>query len=404
MIVTPASRYPLDPVVIHPYTDQAAVLNQMSVTAPASAVWSSSSSALLVPIRLIQPFTVAKAYWCNGATVGTDSIDIGVYQMTDMTTGRCDLIRSTGAVLSAGTVSVVQEASAWKVARTNLTASFSDSDATSYTTASVTLKAGRLYLMAVQNAKGSAADAVTSITGGTETWTSRVTTQYNASSVNRISIWSAVPATDYTGTIVISFGANTQTACIWSLTEMSGVDTSTTDGVVQSATGTGNSVTPLATLAAFASANNATFGAMSSINSGAHTVGSGFTQLSTTASATPAARMSTEWRVDNDTTADATVTSSQWGAVAVEVKADASSFIIPPSPPGSNPNVYMAFVVNGGTATVFRRTPAIGFNAASAHLVSASSFPLPSTLTPATLAASALSLPLAGFSSRSLIG
>ena len=54
---------------------------------------------------------MSKAFWCNGATTGTDSIDIGIYRMTDMTTGRCDLIRSTGAVLSAAPASAVQEIS-----------------------------------------------------------------------------------------------------------------------------------------------------------------------------------------------------------------------------------------------------------------------------------------------------
>lgn len=401
MTWTPSPRSRVMLPVITPFAFEMGAGNFPFITAPSSGTWGTANAANFYPIYLPEPFVVSKAFWCNGATVGTDSIDIGVYAMTDQSTGRCDLIRSTGAVLSAGTVSVVQEVGTWKVARANITASSSSTDATTYATASVTLKAGRLYLMSVENSHGSSATAVSTISGG-PTFTSRSTTQYN-SSLNRVSIWSAVPTTDYTGTLTIDFGATTQTGACWSLDEMSGVDTTTNDGIVQNAVGTGNSGTALATLAAFGSTSNATYAAHGHAAATASAPGSGFTELSDVTAATPAQALCTDWRVDNDTTADATFTSAQWGSCAVEVKADTSSFVIPPSMPG-NTNIYMAFAISGTTATVIRSAPSVPPAMAASVLLKTSSFPLPSTVIPTTLGSSTSRRVLGGFSSRSLIG
>ena len=180
------------------------------------------------------------------------------------------------------------------------------------------------------------------------------------------------------------------------------MDTSTTDGIVQQAVGTGNSTTPLATLAAFGSANNATFGANANTADSTTTPGAGFTELSDlTTGTTPASFLQTQWQVGNDTTSDGTITSGQWGACAVEIKADASPFVIPPSMSG-NPNVYMGMTVSGTTARIFRSVVAIEQMRMGGYLTLTSTFPLPSTVTPG-VAATAI-VPLAGFSSRSLIG
>jgi hypothetical protein len=383
------------------YSNECLGLSRALAVSITSGTWSSANRLSLFPVALPAPVTVSKMHWVNGATVGTDSVDIGVYRMTDMTTGRCDLIRSSGATLSAN-ANVVQEVGTWKVAanKAALTTGTDSTDTTAYTTASVTLKAGRLYLMSVVNTAASAA-VVSGIAGG-PTWTSRATTQYNTTA-HRVSLWSGVPTVDYTGTIVISFGA-TQTGARWSLNEFSGVDTSTTDGVVQAVTGTGNSTTPLATLAAFGSANNATFGANANTADSTTTPGAGFTELSDdTTTTTPASFLQTQWQVGNDTTSDGTITSGQWGAIAVEIKADASPFIVPPSMPG-NPNVYIGMVISGTTATVLRAGPASGFASLAGIYVLAGNFPLPSTCIPSTTVAATPVIPLAGFSSRSLIG
>ena len=372
-----------------------------NTVAPASGTWGTANLARFHPLSLVEPFTVAKAFWCNGATVGTNSIDIGVYRMTDMTTGSLDLIRSTGAVLSAGSANVVQEVSAWKVAANiaALTTGVDSTDATDYTTASVTLKAGRLYLMSFVNTAADAA-VISGIAGG-PTWASRSTTQYNTTA-HRVSIWSGVPTADYTGTIVVSFGA-TQTSGRWSLNEFSGVDTATTDGIVQPAVGTGNDTTPLATLAAFGSSNNATFGALANTADSTTAPGTNFRELSDlTTSTTPASFLQTEWYEANDTTVDGTITSGQWGVCAVELKADASPFIIPATMPGAA-DIYMGMAMSGTTATIFRSSLATGGRMAALGVLSAAtSFPLPPTIVP--VAVTTALVPLAGFSSRSLIG
>ena len=371
--------------------------------APSSGNWAVANTARFAPLHLLEPFTVAKAFWCNGATVGTDSIDIGVYRMTDMSTGRLDLVRSTGAVLSAGTVSVVQEVGTWRVARANVTSGGDSTDRSSapgYTTASVTLKAGRLCLLSIENSAASAA-APSAITGG-PTWTQRATGQYNGTA-NRLSLYSAVPTVDYTGTIDIAFGA-TQTGCTWVLDEFSGVDTATNHGLVQvTAVATGSGTTPAATLSAFGSANNATFGVQGHAANTTATPGTGFTELADVGTATPAQAIGTEWRVDNDTSVDFTITSAAWACVGAEIKADASAFVIPPATVGS-PDVYFAMTVSGITATFLRVTASAGISNTVGVLVATTTFPLPSNVTPSPPSTATVSFALAGFSSRSLIG
>lgn len=397
-MISPPPRYPFAPVTIHPWSVFSCGIR--IVGAPVSTTVA-AASGLLCPVRLFEPFVVAKAWWANGATAGTDSIDLGVYEMTDQVTGRIDLIRSTGLVLTAG-ANIVQATAVFRIAANAaaLTTGVDSTDATSYTTASVTLKAGRLYLLTVVNTAADAA-VVSGIAGG-PTWTSRSTTQYNTTA-HRVSIWSGAPTADYTGTIVISFGA-TQTGGRWALNEFSGVDTSTTDGVVQQAATTGNDTTPLATLAAFASANNATFGALANTADSTTTPGAGFTELSDLSTGTtPASFLQTQWRVDNDTTVDGTITSGQWGACAVELKASTAAFIIPPSMPG-NPNIYMAYAMSGTTATVFNINVQQNVNVSAGILaITATGGQLPTTATAASVGATARTAWMAGFSSRTVI-
>jgi hypothetical protein len=223
------------------------------------------------------------------------------------------------------------------------------------------------------------------------------TIQFNGTA-NRTSIWTCVPTVDYTGTLVITFGA-TQTGCVWSINEHSGVDTTTNNGIVQSAVGSGSSVTPLATLAAFGSAANATFAAHGQAAAANAAPGTNFTELSDTTAATPAQGMETEWYVGNDTTADATITSAAWGSVAVEIKADTSAFVIPASTPAQP--IYFAFVISGTTATIFRSAINTTMHKGVGALQLTTAFPLPPSATVASQTTA--SRPLAGFSSRSLV-
>lgn len=393
MIHNPAPRHWLSNPTLTPFSKE---FYPLYVNALANQAWPTASKAVFFPFTVFDPFVVLKTFYSTGTTVGTNSLDIGVYEMTDLTTGRCDLIRSIGQTLHAGSSNSINEIAVTRTAVTNLTANSDSTDSQTYTTASVTLKAGRLYLMSVENSHGSSATAVSSI-DNTGTWNSRSTIQYNTN-LNRVSIWSYVPSADYTGTLVINFGATTQTGCVWSLIEMSGVDTTTNDGIVQNATGTGNSGTALATLSAFGSTANATFAAHGHAAATASAPGTGFTEMSDNTAATPAQALCTDWRVDNDTTADATFTSAQWGSCAVEVKASTAPFVVPASTA-----TYMAMTVNGTTANFSGVAPSsVSVFREQGVLEVASQFPLPSTCTPVTLTANVKAM-VSGFSRRSLL-
>ena len=75
------------------------------------------------------------------------------------------------------------------------------------------------------------------------------------------------------------------------------------------------------TLAAFGSADNATYGMFGRANNEAITQGSGFTLIHNPFGATPNTSLMTEFRNDNDTGVDASwVTSSNCRGIAVEIK------------------------------------------------------------------------------------
>lgn len=393
-------------VTVTPWSEQSCGLsfgNVVGVT-PNSGTYTTAQRTFVYPLRLYQPMVVQKAFVLNGATISTDSWDVGVYRMTDMTTGRLDLIRSTGAIQQAGSANACQDTATWRVARRNLTAAGDSVDRDTYTTASVVLKTGRLYCLAVENSHLTSAPAVTSVTGGA-TWVERATVQFNGT-LNRVSLWTCSPASDYAGTISIAFGTSSGvTGAVWALDEMSGVDTSSNDGIVQTVTATGSSTTPTATLAAFASTSNATYGIHGKAANATSTPGTGFTELSDTGTGTPAQSISTEWRVDNDTSVDFTITSAAWGCIAAEVKADTSPFIIPAQSPGTA-DIYMAMTNTGTSATYFSVNMfASQAGPAGIMMMTLTNPALPSSGFVATIAFSAQRIGhVFGFSSRTLLG
>jgi hypothetical protein len=307
------------------------------------------------------------------------------------------IYNNNGELLASSAKAIVTDASgimflpsAAVGAATNRTNGSSSTDAATYTTGSVTMKAGRLYLMASEDSHASSAPAVSSITatgGGAPTFTSRSSVQFNGT-LNRVSIWSCVPSADYTGTLDITFAATATGAC-WQLVEFMHVDTTTNDGIVQNATGTGSSTTPLATLSAFGSANNATFGAFGVGAANAGTPSTGYFETGDNTAATPAQALQTVYRYDNDTTVDETITSAAWGACAVEIKAlAAGNFIVPTG------QYFLAHWSNGNTATIVRSLSGV---MQAGHMQEAGlTTGLPQTFTPV----SAAFLPLFGITRR----
>jgi hypothetical protein len=208
----------------------------------------------------------------------------------------------------------------------NVTSGSDSTDGNFYNTASVTLKAGRLYLMSVELSHASSAPLITAIQStpmSGVSMTSRSTTTFNGG-LNRTSIWSYVPTRDWTTALFFNIAASV-TGIAWSLDEVTGVDTTTNDGVVQQAVGTGTSTTPLATLAAFGSVENGAYAAHGQAAAAATTPGSGWTELADVTAATPPQALETAYRFDNDTTADATITSAAWGSCAIELKGDSAN-------------------------------------------------------------------------------
>jgi hypothetical protein len=348
---------PDDPVFLHTYgmNSLGPLYRGARLTAPASGTWVGSSGRLVLwPIVVNKPYPLARWYWLNGATVGTNFLQAAIY---DEAFG---LVAASPRTLSAG-ANVCQFVNPG-LHGTNVRVLQLNNDQTSYNITSVVMKAGRLYLLSILNSHGTSASAVNSITGG-GTWTSRATVQFNGT-LNRQSIFSCVPAADFSGTITVDFAGVLQTGMVAAVDAIYHADTATNDGIVQNATGTGSSVTPLATLAAFGSANNGTYGAFGQAANAVFTPEStSYSELSDIGSTPPAQAQATYFRPDNDTTVSCTITSAAWGACAVEIKSLGTGPILIPQMKG-----WLAAWNDGATATVFRITSA---SSTPPHLVQA---------------------------------
>src|SRR5262245_12818339 len=74
-------------------------INILFMTSPASGGVSSSNSIYYQPILVPSTCKIYRWFWINGATVGTDNIQVGLY--TDKTAGP-DSVLGSGIALSAG--------------------------------------------------------------------------------------------------------------------------------------------------------------------------------------------------------------------------------------------------------------------------------------------------------------
>jgi hypothetical protein len=212
----------------------------------------------------------------------------------------------------------------------DLTSGTTETNGSSQATASVTPTANRLILAVCANRSTSGDAAVTTATGNGLTWVSIATLIFGESGNNRVrlTIFRSMGASPSAGAITFDAGGTTQETWGWSITEFAGIDTGGTNGsaaVVQSATQqeTSSVTTSTVTLAAFGSANNATFGVIGrNKNNESFTPGSGFTEIHDLTTASESLGVATEWRNDNDTTVDGSWASSvKAGGVAIEIKA-----------------------------------------------------------------------------------
>lgn len=220
------------------------------------------------------------------------------------------------------------------VSVSNLTSGGSDTDATSYTTASVSPSANTLQLLTVASTTRITTDPnQPTVTGNGLTWVAINTVVFDntSSSRRRITTFRAMGSSPSSGTITIDFGGQTQTSGVWVLDELSGTDTSGTNGsgaVVQSAVNSEpvNFVTSLTmTLGAFSSSDNATYGVYGNGNTNTITAGSGFAMVAHNNSPADGLGAWTEFRADNDTSVNFTFSSdTELGGIAIEIKAAAA--------------------------------------------------------------------------------
>lgn len=229
------------------------------------------------------------------------------------------------------------------IVATNLTAGGTAGGATSATTASVSPTANALLLLAIcfYDAAGDNPAAPTSITGNGLTWELVNSVNYDPTAADFGTIWvyRAMGAAPTPGTIVIDFGATNLTRISWVLDEFTGVDTSGVNGagaVVQSNTNLGNAVLSLTvSLAAFASAQNMSWGAFANqtANPTTYTAGSGFALTGQFSTSTSFANIAAEWKAgDDDPNLSWTAASNfKCGGVGVEIKAAAAAGE-PPTP------------------------------------------------------------------------
>ncbi len=201
------------------------------------------------------------------------------------------------------------------------------------TTASVSPTANTLILVTVWNRTGISTDPTQpTISGNGMTWHVLQSTVYDNTSASRrrITMFYSMSASPSSGAISIDNGGQNQTATAWSVNQITGVDTSGTDGagaIVQSAanqdrTGTATSLT--VTLAAFSGANNATFGAFGTGGVAADTTaaGSGFTKLSSFLTAGTDMSVMTEYELANNTAVAMSngATATELGGIGLEIK------------------------------------------------------------------------------------
>lgn len=194
-----------------------------------------------------------------------------------------------------------------------------------YTTASVTPSSDNLVLVAVISVLNSALSTPT-LTGNGLTYVqigSPVDFGAIATPEYRFSLFRALGASPSAGAITITHSLS-MFGCLWTVSQFSGIDTGGTNGsaaIVQSATNRADTATSLtATLAAFADAANGCYGAFGLAVNNSVSQGAGFTALDNFGIGT-LARLSAQWRVDNDTTVDASFASSNVAGFAVEIKA-----------------------------------------------------------------------------------
>jgi hypothetical protein len=203
---------------------------------------------------------------------------------------------------------------------------------------SFTTIAGELTTLTL-HAHPTGGNAQPTITDGNRTWFLIAHNAYdNASSGNGLTVFGTVSGA--TGGATADFGASqTQTKVGQAVIRHPGAG-----GWGRTAVGSGNSTAALATLTGFALPTNGVFAAHGCSGNRTFTPGAGFSEITDRTDASIMA-LQTEWQAANDTTADATISSTAlaWGSVAIELYAIGSRTL--------GPNIGGVAEASGGGAT-----------------------------------------------------
>lgn len=227
------------------------------------------------------------------------------------------------------------------IACTNLTQGTKTTDATSAATASITPTANALVIATVISRRGDSGEPTEPTASGNGlTWVSlgSAYTDTGGASRKKVTWFRAMGSSPSAGAVTFSF-SETQTSFTWAIDEFTGVDTSGTNGsgaIVQSVinnqdSSTGAATSNTATLAAFGSANNATYGSFAGDQSLTPVaVGSGFTQIADIEETVEGTTLVyTEFKTTNDTTVDVTYSSGNSNAIiGIEVKASVAGVTV----------------------------------------------------------------------------
>jgi len=204
-------------------------------------------------------------------------------------------------------------------------------NATSYTTPSVSWSAGDLLIVGVFNDKATTPDTPT-LSGGSLTWT-EIATLVSDDGVERLTAFRASPSSLGSGTLTADFAGNTQTGCCILVLLATGADTSNpiVQLVIDSAPESLQVLFNIP-LAAFADpVNNASFGLVAANTRNGLAPFSGETELREVRHATPNAALQAQWVAGQDTDqkwqAGGGGTAPSWTGFAMEIGV-ASSVIL----------------------------------------------------------------------------
>lgn len=202
------------------------------------------------------------------------------------------------------------------ITATHLATSGSTTDGTSFATASIAPSANALILAAIHLGSSAAGPVISSVTGLGLTWVQVAVT--GAATARDLYVFRALGPSPVAGPLTITTSASAG-ACMWSVAQFTGVDTSGTNGSgaiagsVIASPASASSVN--VALSPTPTAGNAIFGAIApGATVTAMTAGSGFTLLGSTTISAPVNSLFTEYDVTDPL---ATAVTGSWTTAAV---------------------------------------------------------------------------------------